>query len=206
MSGKTKKKSVRKKRARSLSGIETALAPTEVLQGELEAKQLGMGLLALAGANVVGSILLGKHAIWPAAGALAIGIMKKNLYWTMAGAGLLLANGYQQTAPPAPAVNGTEDEGFSLASFTDQAKERAKNYFSSFAEKLYLPKQAEAPAVSGMNGGDEGVNYFLNPYSQVGEVDTTGLDKLQMQIDNMNNAGASRADVVGEIDASERNF
>jgi hypothetical protein len=185
------------------------MAPTQATEGELEAKQLGMGLLALAGANIVGSILLGKHAIWPAAGALAIGIMKKNLYWTMAGAGLLLANGYQETAPPPISGTDEEMEGFDLASFTDKAKARARNYFSSFAEKLYLPRPAtaaaETPAVNGMNGGEEEVNYFLNPYSQVGAVDTSDLDKLQAKIDSMN-ADASQRDVVGEIDLSERNF
>ncbi len=203
MAGYKKKKSVRKKRARSLGGIEAVMAPTRMSQGGLETKQLGMGLLSLAGANVVGSILLGNLAIWPALGAMAIGVWKKNLYWTMAGAGLLLANGYQKKDPAAAAVSGTDDEmeGFDLATFTGKAKERAKNYFSSFAEKLYLPIPAAAEnPVNGMNGED-GVNYYLNPYSQVGAVDTSDLDKLQMQIDSMNGTAS-----VGEIDVTERNF
>jgi hypothetical protein len=202
MSAKRRKKSgARKKRARSLSGIESVLAPTKVSQGGLETGQLGIGLLTLAGANIAGSILLGNHAIWPAVAAMGIGVWKKNLYWTMAGAGLLLANGYQ--APSPTPVSGTDEEmnGFDLASLTEKAKERAKNYFSNFAEKLYLPKpETETPAVNGMNGGEE-VNYFLNPYSQVGAVDTSDLDKLQMKIDSMNGSAP-----VGEIDVTERNF
>lgn len=195
MSVKRRKKRGRRKK-RSLSGIESVLAPTKVSQGGIEAGQLGMGLLTLAGANAAGSILLGNHAIWPAVGAMAIGVWKKNLYWTMAGAGLFLANGYQKAVPQASGTNGMD--GFDLATFAEQAKERAMNYVSTFAEKLYLPKPNEDAAVNGLGEGQ--VNYYINPYTQ-GAVDTSDLDKLQAQIDSMNGTAS-----VGEIDATERIF
>lgn len=198
MSARKKKSSRRKKkRGRSLSGIATAFAATKITGGELDRGQLGIGLLALAGSHIAGSILLGNKAIWPGAAALALGIARKNIYWTMAGVGMFLANGYQT---PAPQMSGTEDEmdGFDLSTFASLAKDRAKNYFSSFAEKLNLPKPADQ-SVNGMNGNED-VKYFLNPNSQVGQIDLSELDRLNAQVQSMN--GSS----VGEIDFSERNF
>jgi len=202
MSARKKKSSRRKKKrgrsGRSLSGLATAFAATRITGGELDRGQLGIGLLALAGSHIAGSILLGNKAIWPGAAALALGIARKNIYWTMAGVGMFLANGYQTLAPPQ--MSGTEDEmdGFDLSTFASLAKDRAKNYFSSFAEKLHLPKPADQ-SVNGMNGNED-VKYFLNPNSQVGQIDLSELDQLNAQVQSMN--GSS----VGEIDFSERNF
>jgi len=200
----TTKKS--KKKRKGLGGVEAAMGQTKVGQEGFSRPQLGGSVAALAAGNIAGAILFGNHALIPSVIALGIGIARKNLYWTMAGAGLFLANGYQAKADVPPAdntTNGIEDEvnGFDFASFKDKAKERAKNYFSSFTEKLYLPKP-KTETVSGLNGGEEEVTYFMNPYStKKGQLDMSKLDDVQAQIAQMNQP------VNGvELDASQRNF
>lgn len=197
----------RRKKKSELSGISAALSPTKV-SGEIKPKQLGMGLVALAAGNIVGSIVFGKHSLIPSVVVGGIGIAKKNLYLTMAGAGMFLANGYQGTTPPATTTNGVEDDemsGFDFKTFTDQAKERAKNYLSNFAEKLYLPKPKTAEAVNGLNGDGDKVNYFVNPYNPNKQIDMSELDNLSTQIADRNkpvNGTMGEA----ETETEERNF
>lgn len=199
---KSKRGRKRKRRSKGLSGIETVIAPTQIKNGELSVGQLGIGLLALAGGNVVGSILLGSHALIPSAVALGVGIMRKNIYWTMAGAGMFLANGYQSKTPTStqPGTSGV-DEGLDLANL-DKIKERAKNYLSTFAEKLYLPAPNMDAAVNGMNGedGKDEVSYYMNPFApNKGQLDLRELDKIQANI-------AQMSGTAEDMDASEMNY
>src|SRR6185437_2660930 len=94
-----------RKKKSELGGISAALSPTKV-SGEIKAKQLGMGLVALAAGNIVGSIVFGKHSLIPSVIVGGMGVAKKHLYLTMAGAGMFLANGYQGTTPAATTTNG----------------------------------------------------------------------------------------------------
>jgi hypothetical protein len=194
----------KKRKKKGLGGVEAVMAQTKVGQEGFSRPQLGGSVAALAAGNIAGAVLFGNHALIPSVIALGIGIARKNLYWTMAGAGLFLANGYQAKADVTPATetNGIEDEvnGFDFASFKDKAKERAKNYFSSFAEKLYLPKP-KTETVSGMNGSEE-VTYFMNPYTtKKGQLDMSKLDDVQAQIAEMNQPVSGL-----ELDASQKNF
>ena len=94
-------------------------------------------------------------------------------------------------------TNGiTDDEmdGFSI----DAVKDRAKSYFQSLGQRLYLPM----PKQETTNGlaGDE-VNYFVNPYTRQNEMlDMSELDKVQSQVAQMN--GAS----MGDFEEEDRNF
>ena len=193
-----------RKKKSELGGIGAALSPTKV-SGEIKQKQLGMGLVALAAGNIVGSIVFGKHSLIPSVLVGGVGIAKKNLYLTMAGAGMFLANGYQGTTPPATTTNGVEEDemsGFDFKTFSDQAKERAKNYFATFAEKLYLPKPKTTEAVNGLGEGDK-VNYFVNPYNPNKQIDMSELDNLSSQIADRNKPVNG---TMGEAEDEERNF
>lgn len=190
---KGKKRRTRK----SLNGIEAAIATTKV-QGELSGAQLAIGLATLAGANLFGSTVLGKHVLLPALLAGGIGVYKKNLYWTMAGAGILLAGAMPKDKEETPA--GGEEAGFNFKDFAEKVKERAKNYFSNYADKLYLPAHNDAE-VNGLNG-DEKVNYFVNPYSKAGELDMSALDKVQGDIA----AAGQMQGTTQELEAGERNY
>jgi hypothetical protein len=196
----------RKKKVKGLSGVEAAIGQTKVGQGGFSRHQIGGSVAALAAGGIAGAALFGNHVLIPSLIALGIGVGRKNLYWTMAGAGLFLASGFQAKAAVKPAsstTNGIEDEvnGFDFATYKDQVIERTKNYFSSFAEKLYLPKPKEETE-SGMNGSGDEVTYFMNPYStKKGQLDMSKLDDIQAQIAEMNQP------VNGvELDASQKNF
>jgi len=155
---------------------------------------------------VAGSLLLEKHVMIPAGLALAVGLIKKNLYWTAAGSGLLLA-GAMPLAKSAIATQnpagGEEVSGFDFKDFTEKVKERAKNYFGNFKEKLYLPKSEEA--VSGLNGEGDKVNYFVNPYTKAnGQLDMSALDRIQSELNASNQMqGDGNAQ---EFEMSDRNF
>jgi hypothetical protein len=193
-------------RKRALSGIEAVMAPTK-MQSEISRKQLAIALGVLAGANVAGSLLLEKHVLIPAGIALAVGLIKKNLYWTAAGSGLLLA-GAMPLAKPAIATEasatGDEVSGFDFKDFTEKVKERAKNYLANYKEKLYLPASTDA-AVSGLNGEGDKVNYFVNPYAKAnGQLDMSALDRIQSEVNAGNQMqGDGNAQ---EFEMSDRNF
>ncbi len=201
------KRKTGKKRKKSgvLSGLGAIALPTKGAKrnGELDMEQLGIGVAALVVANMASSVCLGNNSGIPGLVIMAAGAVKKNLYLTMAGAGMFLA-GEHQTAQAAPVstvpatTNGVD--GFDFANFKEKAKERAKGYLLHMAEKLHLP--VPASAVNGM-GDTDNVSYFVNPYTQNQQIDMSALDKIQGQLPNTNLSGQQ---VVEEADAGDRNL
>ncbi len=186
-----------------LSGLGAITLPTKGgnKNGQLEAEQLGIGVAALVVANMAGSVCLGNNAGLPGLVVMAAGAYRKNLYLTMAGAGLFLAgeHGSAQAASTATTTTATNGvDGFDFASFREKAKERAKSYVLHMAEKLHLPLPASV--VNGM-GDTDNVNYFVNPYGQNQQIDMSALDNIKAQISNSN------GQVTGVMDdLEERNI
>ncbi len=201
------KRKIGKKRKKSgvLSGLGAIALPTKGAKrnGELNMEQLGIGVAALVVSNMASSVCLGNNSGIPGLVIMAAGAVKKNLYLTMAGAGMFLAGEHSTTqAAPASTVLATTNgvDGFDFASFKEKAKERAKGYLLHMAEKLHLP--VPAGAVNGM-GDTDNVSYFVNPYTQNQQVDMSALDKIQGQLSNNNLSGQQ---VVEDADAGERNL
>ena len=192
----------RKKRKSALAGFADVLAKPTAIQGNVIGRdQLSYGVMALGAANYVSSLALGNDAAIPGIVLLGIGIFKKNLYLTMAGAGMMVAREHApDAATPAttsPAnVNGMD--GFDFASYKEKVKERAKNYMLHVAEKFHLPMPAST--VSGM-GETDNVNYFVNPYNQSNEIDLSELDKYKTTP-----VIQQAAQVTGTEELEERNF
>ena len=193
----TKKK---KKRRSGLNGVSAVLAPTKAENGGISSKQLGISFAAALAGNMIGSIIFGKHVLLPSLALAGIGIARKNLYFTAAGAGMILSQVFPSTTPAAPATtNGIEDgamEGIDFKQITDGIKDRAGSYFNSFKEKLYLPAPKDTPA-NGLNGNEK-VDYFLSPSDQNLELDMSELDKVHQQVEMMNG--------FGEMEMMDRNF
>lgn len=172
------------------------LPATKAKGEELSRTQLAISLLAAAGANVAGAIIFGKYSAFASAPLIGLGIWKKNLYLASAGAGMLVAAGYQTplAAPaadtPANGIDDSEMQGFDLAKIGQGMKERAGNYFKHFAEKLHLPIKAAPPAdaVNGLNGEDDKATYYISP-SQFGQLDLSELDKVQKEVEAISGMG-----------------
>jgi hypothetical protein len=172
------------------------LPATKAKGEELSRSQLIISLATAIGANVAGAIVFGKYSGYASAPLIGLGIWKKNLYLASAGAGMLVASGYQ-TPPVTPATD--TPTSFDLTKIGEGMKERAGNYFKNFGEKLHLPKKADPPAdgTNGLNGEDEKVSYYISP-SEFGKLDLSELDRIQQQVEAMNG--------MGELEVMEMNL
>lgn len=192
--GRSKRKHKNRKRTHSkgLAGVaqvmEHPVAQT-VTKG-------GLALLTAIAAGGAGAAL-GKHSLIAGVPVTLIGFHKKNPYLIAAGLGLTLSNGFQNKNAVAP-VQGVD--GFDLKQIAEGAKDRVGTFFKNFSEKLYLPKSDTAmEATSGLEGKDDQVTYFVNPYNSAKELDMSAIDRIQEQIANMNK-GTSGINAIEEAD------
>ncbi len=179
-----------RKPGRTLNGAVTGSAS----KNGMGRKEIGYAILSFFGGSVLGAVI-GKPSGLVGVAVGGAGVFKKNIYAASIGAGMIFGAGTKAIVASS-GTNGISDEemdGFSM----DALKERAKGYFQSLGQRLYLPVPKQEP-VNGLNG--EEVNYFLNPYtSQNDALDMRELDKVSSQVAQMN--GGS----MGDFD-EDRNF
>jgi hypothetical protein len=195
--GRSKRKYRSKKRhhAKGLAGV------AEVMEHPV-AQTVTKGGLALLTAIAAGGAgaALGKHSLIAGVPVTLIGFHKKNPYLIAAGLGLTLSNGFQNKNAVAP-VQGVD--GFDLKQIAEGAKDRVGTFFKNFSEKLYLPKSdTSMEATSGLEGKDDQVTYFVNPYNNAKELDMSAIDRIQEQIANMNKG----TNGINAIEESDREF
>lgn len=154
----------------------------------------GLVLLTAIAAGGAGAAL-GKHSLLVGVPLALVGYHKKNSYLVAAGLGLTLSNGFQNPNKNAP-VQGVD--GFDLKQITEDAKDRVGTFFKNFSEKLYLSK-GEPSGASGLDGGNDQVTYFVNPYNSAKELDMSAIDRIQEQIANMGK-GTSGLSALEETD------
>jgi hypothetical protein len=153
----------------------------------------GLVLLTAIAAGGAGAAL-GKHSLIAGIPLALFGYHKGNQYLMAAGMGLVLSNGFQNPNKTT-AVQGVD--GFDLKLATEEAKDRVGTFFKNFSEKLYLTK---AEPTAGLEGKDDQVTYFVNPYNSAKELDMSAIDRLQEQIASMSKAGTSGLSAVEEPD------
>jgi hypothetical protein len=159
----------------------------------------GLALLTAIAAGGAGAAL-GKHSLIAGVPVTLIGFHKKNPYLIAAGLGLTLSNGFQNRNAVAP-VQGVD--GFDLKQIAEGAKDRVGTFFKNFSEKLYLPKSdTSMEATSGLEGKDDQVTYFVNPYNSAKELDMSAIDRIQEQIANMSKGTSG----INAIEESDREF
>jgi hypothetical protein len=195
--GRSKRKYRSKKRhhTKGLAGV------AEVMEHPV-AQTVTKGGLALLTAIAAGGAgaALGKHSLIAGVPVTLIGFHRKNPYLIAAGLGLTLSNGFQNKNAVAP-VQGVD--GFDLKQIAEGAKDRVGTFFKNFSEKLYLPKSdTSMEATSGLEGKDDQVTYFVNPYNNAKELDMSAIDRIQEQIANMNKG----TNGINAIEESDREF
>jgi hypothetical protein len=185
--GKSKRKS-RRRQGHALSGVSQVMdhpVAQTVTKG-------GLVLLTAIAAGGAGAAL-GKHSLIAGIPLALFGYHKGNQYLMAAGMGLVLSNGFQNPNKTT-AVQGVD--GFDLKLAAEEAKDRVGTFFKNFSEKLYL---AKAEPTAGLEGKDDQVTYFVNPYNNKG-LDMSAIDRLQEQIASMSKSGTNGLSAVEEPD------
>jgi hypothetical protein len=184
-----KKKNSRRPHGHALSGVSQVMdhpVAQTVTKG-------GLVLLTAIAAGGAGAAL-GKHSLIAGIPLALFGYHKGNQYLMAAGMGLVLSNGFQNPNKPT-AVQGVD--GIDFKQVTEEAKDRVGTFFKNFSQKLYLTK---AEPTAGLEGKDDQVTYFVNPYNSAKELDMSAIDRLQEQIASMSKAETSGLSAVEETD------
>ncbi|MCU0430706.1 MAG: hypothetical protein MUF42_12145 [Cytophagaceae bacterium] len=179
MPKKKYKKQVRKygPKAGGLSGISDAKVTRPSTTKDYLLQGGGMILSGLAGA-ALGSAL-GKHSLLAGLPAIFAGLKLGNPYLISGAIGTITVAGYNTLNSTAESLD------------MEGAKERVKNYFKNFSEKLYLPRNssdsgnASASLSNQTTQGLEGGSYFINPFSTSGSDGMDTLHRIESQVEQM---------------------
>jgi hypothetical protein len=180
---KKKRKSTKRKKAFGFGAISipASSSPSRMTHYEL---------LGVAGSFVAGAILshaIGNNLIGAGSGLVlgGTGIYKKNIYLSSLGVGMIFSTPATALSQNMNGLPEDEVNGFSFKNFASGARQRVGTFFSTFKDKIKLPKKAteELPTDSGTNGMG---NVYKSPFTQLPESNLAELDRLEQQIEQMN--------------------
>jgi hypothetical protein len=177
-----------KKRGKGLAGV------TQVMEHPVAQTVTKGGLVLLTAIAAGGAgAALGKHSLIAGIPLALIGYHKKNNYLMAAGLGLCLSNGFQNPNKTTEPMQGVD--GLDFKQIAEGAKDRVSTFFKNFSEKLYIGKPEPT---AGLEGKDDQVTYFVNPYNSAKELDMSAIDRIQEQIANMSKGTAGLSDTEPE--------
>ena len=180
MAAKKRKKKRPFTKAKKTFGFGTLPIPASKSTAHITHKEL----LAITGSFAAGVVLthvIGNNLFSVGSGAVIgiTGAVKKNIYLSSLGLGMVLTTPASALAQNMNGVPEDELNGLSFKNFSAGAQQRIGTFFSSFKDKFQLPKKA----ASTENGTDGLGTVYRDTFKQP---DLAELDRLEQQIDNMN--------------------